>query len=467
MKDKDKTKEQLLRIHWRNTAIFLAIIAVFFGLYLTHQYGYLLFHSLVEIFSVIIACAVFMFAWNSRRLSDNRYFIVIGIAYLFVGGADLLHMVSYPGMNVIRGGDTNLASQLWIVARYIESLSLLIAPVLIYRRIKAGSLFLGYLAVFVLLLMSIFHWGVFPVTFIEGAGLTAFKIGSEYIVIAILLAAIFLLWQRRSQFDRRIVILLTASMVITIASEISFTLYTDAYGISNAIGHLLKIISFCFIYKAVLVYGLEEPYKVIFKNLKDQEEELRAGKVFLDTTGRIAKIGGWEMDVATQDGKWTEEIFHFFELPVEDRPPPFNEQLKLFHPDDVPKLTQVMQLASEHGEPYDIELRVITAKGNQIWTQVICTPIIEDGKTVKLAGTFQDITERKQIEEEIRVYVAGVDNSNEGIVFTQMNGDIHYFNKSACRIFGYTPAEMKEINISKFSATLANGEKLESSLREK
>ena len=216
MKDEDTPKEQLARITWRNAVTFLVIIAILFGLYLSFQYGYLLFHGIVEVFSIVIACAIFMFAWNSRRIMDNRYFIVIGIAYLFVGGTDFLHTLAYPGMNVIRGGDTNLASQLWIVARYIESLSLLIAPVLIYRRIKADSLFLGYLVVFTLLLMSIFYWGIFPATFVEGTGLTAFKVASEYTISAILLAAIFLLWQRRSQFDRRVLMLLTSSMAVTI-----------------------------------------------------------------------------------------------------------------------------------------------------------------------------------------------------------------------------------------------------------
>ena len=78
-----------------------------------------------------------------------------------------------------------------------------------------------------------------------------------------------------------------------------------------------------------------------------------------------------------------------------------------------------------------------------------------------------EITERKQAEEKMRVYLAGIDNANDGIAFTKMNGDMLYFNKSACRIFGFTSAEMREINISKFSATSADKGNLEGSLREK
>src|SRR4030067_2623723 len=90
--------------------------SVLFGLYLTSLYSYLLFHSLAEMFSISIACAIFMIAWNSRRFLDHHYLLFIGIAYLFVGGLDLLHTLSYKGMGVFPGTDANLTPQLWIGA---------------------------------------------------------------------------------------------------------------------------------------------------------------------------------------------------------------------------------------------------------------------------------------------------------------------------------------------------------------
>ncbi len=106
------------------------IVGVLFlaGLYLSSLYNYLLFHSLVELSGVVVACGVFMLAWNSRRFLDNNYLLFIGIAYLFVACLDLVHTLAYKGMNIFRGYDANLPTQLWIAARYMESLSLLIAP---------------------------------------------------------------------------------------------------------------------------------------------------------------------------------------------------------------------------------------------------------------------------------------------------------------------------------------------------
>ena len=102
--------------------------AVLLGLYLTSLHSYLLFHSLAEIFSIVSACGIFMVAWNARRLLEEKYLLLLGIAYVFIGGLDLVHTLAYTGMGVFPGYETNLPTQLWIAARYVESLSLLVAP---------------------------------------------------------------------------------------------------------------------------------------------------------------------------------------------------------------------------------------------------------------------------------------------------------------------------------------------------
>ena len=56
-------------------------------------YNYLLFHFIAEVFSIVIACGIFMVAWNSRRYFDNQYLLFLGIAYLFIGVLDLAHML--------------------------------------------------------------------------------------------------------------------------------------------------------------------------------------------------------------------------------------------------------------------------------------------------------------------------------------------------------------------------------------
>ena len=94
-----------------------ASIAVLGGLYLARLHSYLLFHSLGEVFSIVVACGIFMVAWNARAFLQSGYLLWLGIAYLFVAVVDLVHMLAYPGMGVFAGGGTNLAAQLWVAAR--------------------------------------------------------------------------------------------------------------------------------------------------------------------------------------------------------------------------------------------------------------------------------------------------------------------------------------------------------------
>jgi hypothetical protein len=258
--------------------IYTSAATVLLGLYLTSLFSYLLFHGLAEIFSVMVAFGIFSVAWNSRRFADNNYLLAIGVAYLFIGGLDLLHTMAYKGMGVFIGHGANLATQLWIAARYLESLSLLIAPFLLRRKIDVSQLFIGYATIFILVLVSIFYWKIFPDCFLETTGLTAFKKLSEYVICLILLLSILTAAGKREQFDPIVFRLIIASIASTIGAELAFTFYMSVYGLSNLIGHYFKIISFFLIYRAVIVNGLKKPYSIMFRNLKQSEETLRSEK---------------------------------------------------------------------------------------------------------------------------------------------------------------------------------------------
>lgn len=254
------------------TTLFWISIAIF--LYLLSLYSYLLFHSLAELFSIIVACGIFMVAWNSRRFLDNNYLMLLGMAYLFIGGLDMLHTLSYKGMGVFKGYSANLPTQIWIGARYLEGISLFIAPFFLNRRLNIRYVVVGYSTVFVLLIFSIFG-NVFPDCYIEGSGLTLFKKLSEYTICLILFGAIFLLFRRREHFDEKVFRFLVVSIILTVCGELLFTFYISVYGFSNLMGHFFKIVSFYLIYKAIIETGLVKPYSLLFRDLKRSEEALR------------------------------------------------------------------------------------------------------------------------------------------------------------------------------------------------
>ena len=134
---------------------------------------------------------------------------------------------------------------------------------------------------------------------------------------------------------------------------------------------------------------------------KQAEDALEDSEALLAQTGRMAKVGGWILDARTLEVTWTEETYRIHEVPLGHKPP-LEEAINYFHSDDRPKLETAVKKALEHGDPYDMEVRFITANGKPLWVHTIGKPVIVEGKTVKLTGTFQDITDRKQVEEALR-----------------------------------------------------------------
>ncbi|MFP4564175.1 MAG: MASE3 domain-containing protein [Spirochaetia bacterium] len=250
----------------------LAILAGLYGLTIPN---YLLFHSIAELFSIIIAAGVFMIAWNSRRFADTGFLNYLGIAYLSIAVLDILHTLGYKGMNIFLDYDY-YANQLWIAARYVESISLLVFISLKENKRKHpkyGTILGIYGAVTAALIASIFGWRIFPECYVEGEGQTTFKLVSEFIISGILLASVLFLIRRRRDFDRRVFRFIFASIILTILSEIAFTFYFDNYGIANFIGHVFKIGSFYLIYKAIIETSLQRPMDIIFRELSTLNAE--------------------------------------------------------------------------------------------------------------------------------------------------------------------------------------------------
>ena len=261
----------------------LFIITMVIGLYLTTLVNYLLFHSIVELFSIIVAFSVFTITWNSVRYINSPYLLMVGISYLFVGVLDLLHTLAYKGMPIFTDYDY-YANQLWIAARYLESITLLAAFALLRteKKVNVGIVFSCYLVITSLLITSIFYLKIFPICFVDGKGLTDFKIYSEYVICSILVISIVFLVINKRYFTRSVYIIILLSIIYTIISELAFTFYINNYGISNLVGHYFKLFSFMMIYHAIITTGIDDPFSLIFNELnlanKSLQEEIELRK---------------------------------------------------------------------------------------------------------------------------------------------------------------------------------------------
>ena len=258
----------------RNGGAILTGSLLLITLYLTSLHSYLLFHSVIELFTIIVAGGIFVIAWNARGFINNNNLLFIGVASVFIAFVDLLHTLAYKGMGVFSDQTGNLATQLWIAGRYLQSLSWLVAPVFLGRKLRLHYQIYIYILVTGLLLLSIFYWQIFPVVYVQGVGLTPFKKISEYIISFLFISAIGSLLWKRQEFDPSVLRLLVVSLILIIGSEIAFTSYVSVYGGANLVGHLLRLVAYYFLYKAIIVTGLVKPYAILLRDLKGSQDQL-------------------------------------------------------------------------------------------------------------------------------------------------------------------------------------------------
>lgn len=135
--------------------------------------------------------------------------------------------------------------------------------------------------------------------------------------------------------------------------------------------------------------------------LKQTESALRYHRELLQETGHIAKVGGWEFDPVTGAGSWTDEVARIHDLEPGSETT-VEKGLGFYDDESRPRIVAAVRAAVEQGQPYDLELGIISAKGVSKWVRTIGRPILKDDRVVRVMGSFQDITERRHLEAQVR-----------------------------------------------------------------
>jgi PAS domain S-box-containing protein len=133
----------------------------------------------------------------------------------------------------------------------------------------------------------------------------------------------------------------------------------------------------------------------------ERTRELQSSKKFLDETGRLARIGGWEIDLKANTLYWS-EMTHIIHEVEPGFVPNVESGINFYAPEAIPVISECVDKAINSGEPFDVELELITAKKNRIWVRAIGEPYRENGEIVKVGGVFQDINTQKLIKDELK-----------------------------------------------------------------
>jgi len=167
---------------------------------------------------------------------------------------------------------------------------------------------------------------------------------------------------------------------------------------------------------------------------KKTEKSLLESEDFLNRTGDIAKVGGWQINFETGKVLWTRTTGRIHELP-DGFYPDLEDAINYYHPDDRKLVRESINRAIEDGETFNFETRLITAKGHERWVRAIGQPIHKEGKCVRLSGTFQDITEWKKAEEEIFILSKFPSENPNPVMRLSKNGVVLYANTASDDVF--------------------------------
>lgn len=135
-----------------------------------------------------------------------------------------------------------------------------------------------------------------------------------------------------------------------------------------------------------------------FTVVREDITELKRNEELLAKSLRVARIGGWEVDLINNQLFWTQVTREIHEVGP-DYVPNLEEGINFYKAGyDRVKIATLVSDAIREGKPYDTELQIVTAKGKEIWVRAKGEAEMINGKCVRLFGTFQDIDEKKKVE---------------------------------------------------------------------
>ncbi|HRG74748.1 MAG TPA: PAS domain S-box protein [Leptospiraceae bacterium] len=214
----------------------------------------------------------------------------------------------------------------------------------------------------------------------------------------------------------------------------------------------------------------EKDTEVLMQTLIDCEAEINnkfAQKEYLLSHAlKIGKIATFNLDVASKKIEWSSEIYQILERNENEFSSSVEAYLSFVHKDDLTGVRKKLREAIKLKRIFSIEYRLLMP--DEKIKYVLSEGSIEynDNKPIRFLGLTQDITERKNREEELKIYKHILKNNWEAVVFADMHGIVRYANTSAYALYGYEEPELIGLNVDIFNSrdTIQTPEIIESIL---
>lgn len=190
---------------------------------------------------------------------------------------------------------------------------------------------------------------------------------------------------------------------------------------------------------------------------KEAEKNILKNQRLLEESQRIAHLGSWEMNLATNVVTWSDEVFRIFEIDRAEFGASYEALLSLIHPEDKEYLDKSYKEALTNKTPYDVLYRLKFPGGRIKYLHSQAETFYnKEGAPVRSVGIVHDITQQKQAEIQLQEneykYQQVVENINDGLAIDDMDGRIVYANKQFLKLFGLEKEDIKNLSLQDYIA---------------
>ncbi len=380
--------------------------------------NFLLFHALAELFSVLVGVSLYLIARAGYVFNRNNYLLFISKGFFAAAVLDLLHTLSYSGMGLLGHNDPNPATQLWLCARFIQAVTLLLAQRFVDNTVSLiGTLpiFMGYVVLCTFLVFG----GYFPDAYLANHGLTPFKVWSEYSIIAILLFAGFYLFLNRQVMDAELFRGLAIIIALTAISEFMFTLYISVYGLENVIGHVAKFLAYWVLLNVVVRRMLQRPFELLSRDA-ESFDSVPIPMLLVGPSGLIQSCNEAARERQPEGGvgRRLHEVWHSPHV-REGECPVCNALAK--------------------GKDIECDIQDSAAP---TWSEVKLHGVGGGKRPVGFICVHADITEKRRAAERIRQAATVFASTAEAVVITDTDYRIAMVNRAFTELTGFGEAEV-------------------------
>jgi len=409
---------------------------------------YLPIHTLLEFAAIIAAFLVFATVWHAPTKAVSGSPLLIAVALHGAGWLDLLHTLSFKGMpDLFTPASAEKAIDFWLVARLIVALALLVVS---FRpHLPAPGTRGKYLMLTALLSLNLLVcWAVLgyeadlPDTFVEGTGLTGFKVGFEWLITGLLALAAWRYYHQARHSDDAFYPLIFGAAGVAALGELFLTRYAVVSDAMNLLGHLYKFVSYSLIYRAMFVISVRRPYLKLAeqaRQLLQANDTLRTQALALESTDNPVLVSDLSGKVTWRNRAANTLAQQLF--------PVFADSLTLFGPPLTTNAAQARDIEDtvRAGAIWRGLVQISNPQGPDLIMDRTVTPLRNDDGVIEgYVAVSENVTERIAAESR---HKRVLDTALDGFWIADAQGRLLEVNEAYARMSGYSVAELLQMRI--------------------